>query len=179
MSPIKVFAVLIGLVAAIVIVAEVARDDAPPVAPQRTASPADFSLTNSEAIARFKELDALRYRAYTERDVTLIPLYMTSDSPLRRVGYREIRQLINDRVLFRPTVDVKNLRVLSNTPRQIVVRQVVIEQPKFVSEAGKDVSSSQNKIHQTIDWTLRLEGTEWKIFQAKVVDSLVTPKGNH
>ena len=171
MSPIKVFAVLIGLVAAIVIVAEVARDDAPPVAPQRTASPADFSLTNSEAIARFKELDALRRRAYIRRDVTLIPAYVTKGSPLQRSGYDDIQKLLRDDVVFRPNLRTKSLAVTKSTPAEIVIRQVVTEKPRFFTEAGKDVSNFKDRLRLTVDWTLRLEDSTWKLFNSRVVDT--------
>ena len=163
MSPIKVFAVLIGLVAAIVIVAEVARDDAPPVAPQRTASPADFSLTNSEAIARFKELRTIVVRAIRQRDPSLVSVSFSPASPAAERISREIERLRRDRVIDRTQITTLNISVISNTPERIRLREVTRLEPCFVTERGRDVTRAPSSVKQVGVWTLTRDGSLWQL----------------
>lgn len=128
-----------------------------------------FSLTNSEAIARFNELNRLRIIAFRHRDASLLAQVLTSDSPLRRRAYRDIAGLRADGVFDKTKFQTQRIQMRSNTPSQIVLRQVEIESPRFVTEAGKDVSRMHISVVATIDWTLRKEGSAWKIFTSSSV----------
>lgn len=136
----------------------------------------DHSLTNEEAISRFKELDALRIQAYMNRDASLVSAYVSKGSPLESVNREEIKQLLRDNVRFRPQLNTRNIRVRVNTPDEIVILHVVIERPRFVSESGEDVSASRRAILQKIEWTLRSYDGIWKLYDADVLDSEVVRK---
>lgn len=144
--------------------------------PDRTTPPTtnhqqsgSFALTNSQAIAKFKELAHLHAEAYHRRDASLLAQVLTADSPMRRSSYRDIAQLRNDHVLDKSTFLTRQLRIRSNSPNEISLRQVVIQKPLFVTEAGKDVSRLRQPVIATIDWTLRKDGAEWKIFDSTVI----------
>ena len=63
LSPTKAFAVLLALAAAAgAFLFFTTPDDPSPTTPTTIPESTNFALTNEEAIARFKELDALRLR---------------------------------------------------------------------------------------------------------------------
>jgi hypothetical protein len=137
-----------------------------------------FALTDSQAIAKFKDLNRLRIEAFRHRDASLIAQVLTSDSPLRVKALREIARLRADGVLDRTTFRIRNVRTRSNAPNQIVLREVEVERPRFVTETGKDVSRLHISVVATVDWTLRKDGLEWKIFDSSSVRAHRLRSGN-
>jgi hypothetical protein len=129
----------------------------------------NFALTNAEAIERFKELDHVSEMAYKNRDESLITAYTTAESPLRKSGYADIRQLREDEVFFDPRSHTESLLVLQNDSDQIVIRQAVIQNPTFREESGKNVSQFQGRLELTIDWILHREHSVWKIYDSVLV----------
>ena len=180
-SPIKAFLIILALIIlTTVIFLMTANGEESPDATRSpsTNSTPDFSLTDEEAIARFKELDDLATRAIVERDETLVPLVATSDSPLRNQARADIRQLKRDGVLFKPLLTTLEIEVVQNVPAEIVVRQVVRETPRFFDESGEAVSAGRKTLLETIDWTLHQETGTWKIFDSSVVSSRVVRRNS-
>jgi hypothetical protein len=136
---------------------------------QRSEQSGSFALTNEEALAKFRELNGLRLQAYAERDPSVIAQILAANSPLRPKAYSDIARLHRDRVMDRTHFSTRGLRVLANGPNKVVLRQVEVQKPRFVSESGHDLSQSHHPIVVTIDWTLRRNGYVWRIFDSSVV----------
>ncbi|MDP9226958.1 MAG: hypothetical protein M3P18_24560 [Actinomycetota bacterium] len=138
---------------------------------QTSTGSSSFALTDKQAIAKFQELNRLRLRlrAYRSRDPSAIGQALASNSPLRSRAYRDITRLRRDHVLDRTHFTTQRLRILVNAPNRVVLRQVELQKPRFVSESGHDLSRSHHAIVVTIDWTLRLNSDLWKIFNSSVV----------
>ncbi len=169
-SPIKVFLGLLGVIAAIAAVVLITRPATPtPAAPAATESE-DHSLTNAEAIARFKELDALRLSGYWQRSASTAVSALTSNSPIRRRVGREIQRLRRDGVIDKTTFETEAVSVLANSASSIEIQQTVLIDPKFVSEVnGEDLTERNRRQRQEIEWLLRMQGGEWLIHNATVV----------
>lgn len=170
LSPVAVFAALMAVIAAVTVTVLLTRDKSSPP-PPRPLEQANFALTDTEAIARFKELNGLLLQSYRSRDLSLVNSYLTNDSPLRSRAIREITQLLKDRVIGKARFQTLDDRVLQNDSDAIVVRHKSVEYPHFVSEGGEDVSSSHRPVLQVVDWTMHLEGSTWKLFNSSPVRS--------
>jgi hypothetical protein len=169
--PIRVFLVLMTVLVVVgAVVFFTSNDPAPEPMPTQSTSP-DYSLTDAEAIARFKELHATLLTSYRQRDASLLDSYLTADSPLRARASKEIRQLLRDEVLDRAKIETLKLRVVRNDADDITLRHTTVENPHFVSEGGENVTSFNKPILQVTDWTLRLDESLWKIFESDVVRS--------
>ena len=167
LPPVKAFVMLIGVLVVAGAGLWLLRPEAE-TGPAGLPESDNFALTNAEAIHRFKQLDELRLQAYEKRDASLIRSITTEDSALRQVGVSEIAQLIDDKVFSRTTFDTKSLTVSTNTGNRIVLRQVVAENPRFVTAKGEDITTSA-PVRRTVQWTLDREGAEWLLFDAEVL----------
>jgi hypothetical protein len=125
------------------------------------------SLTRAQAVARYRALDALRLRAYRERDVSLFTAYLTPDSGLHEVGRKEIARLRADGVVMRPRARTRRISIRKLAPRRIVVRHTSVQAPRFYS-SGKDITIDPQTNLVTVDWKLRPSGGAWKIFDSRV-----------
>ena len=168
MNPIKVFvALLVFLVAVGGAVLLTRPDPAPP--PTATDEP-NFTLTDSEAIARFKELDALRIRAYEERDVSLIDEFLTSDSPIRERVIREITRLRRDGAAPRISLTTEHLSIRSNTGESIELTHTFVWDVLF-TRGGRDVTTRGGKERQVVEWRLQRSGARWLLHDAVVIEA--------
>jgi hypothetical protein len=172
LSPIKVF---VGLVVLLIVAGTIAYVTKPEANVQNSKAGLpesnNFALTDAEAIARFKELDAIRLRAFQDRDPSVIPNYVTSDSPLTSNLYADIDKLLVKKVVFDPNLTTKDLVVRSNTSDRIVIRQQAIEAPIFRSEKGEILSKDRARLALTVEWVLEREDSAWKIYESTVVSS--------
>jgi len=134
------------------------RNDAPRTAP---------SLSRAQAVARYRALDALRLRAYRERDVSLFSAYLTPGSGLHEVGRKEIGRLRADEVVMRPRARTRRISIRSLHRRVIVVRHVSVQDPRFYS-SGRDITIDPQANLVTTDWMLRPTNGVWKIFNSRV-----------
>jgi hypothetical protein len=164
-----VFVALLAVVGVVAAVALLTRTDQPTL-PPGAAPPAapDYSLTNTEALARFKELKQLRDRAYHQRDTSLVENIYLGDSPRRSDAIRELRQLESDHVIDKTRFLTLDVTVVLNRPDEIQLRQKVIVRPKVTDEAGKDVTTGGRVERRTVDWTLRLEDGEWLVYDTVI-----------
>jgi hypothetical protein len=185
LPPLGTFLALLALLAAALILTRLVAG-APPSAQPLSSSPPKAGptpeppkapvtaplLTRRQAIARYRVLDALRLRAYRERDVSLFTAYLTPDSGLREVGAKEIGRLRSDGVVMRPRAQTRRITIRSLERREIVVRHVSVQDPRFFSR-GKDITIDPEPKLVTTDWILRPAGGAWKIFNSRV--RAVTP----
>jgi hypothetical protein len=161
------FLVLAAILTGIVLFTRSNQSATPPVTEDGRSG--TFSLTNAEAITRFKQLDRLHSLAYERRDASLLAQVLTADSPMRDAAYRDIARLRRNRVLDKTKFHTRALQARLNTQREIVVRQVVIQRSLFLTEKGRDVSKLRAPILVTVDWTLHKEGSSWRIFNSSVL----------
>jgi hypothetical protein len=170
LSPVKGFLLLAAILA--VILGAVALTTGEPEQ-QATGEPGErtptFALTDTEALERFEELNTLRLVAYKERDLSLLSAYLTSNSPLRDVGAREIERLLRNNVIVDPRFVTKRLTVISNTIDEIRLKQVVIQNPRFLSESGDPVGSPEPAVKRAIEWVLRPDADEWRIHNSSIL----------
>lgn len=170
-SPIKAFLIILALIilTTVIFLMTANGEESPDTtrSPSTNSTP-DFSLTDEEAIVRFTELNDLRLKSYFDRDVTLIDAFVASDSELRKMAYNEITDLLRDKVLIRSSFETRSLNVITNTSHSIVIEQLVVERPKVITESGKDITTDPQRELRTIEWTLVLDGSEWKVFDALV-----------
>ena len=139
--------------------------------PTETPTPPDFSLTDEEAIARFKELDQLRQRMYRDRDASLVSVIYADGSPVQKRVLEDLQVLRRDRVLSRTTFETESLRVESTDAGEVKLMQVVVVDPNFVSESGSPVEGSNVTQRLTIEWTLVPQAGEWLLHDSVITDS--------
>ena len=137
--------------------------------PIATPSPADFSLTDEEAIARFKELEAAKLHAYRRTDPSLLSTIFTSDSPSRRLVERDFKKLEANGVRFRTSFVTTSIELVRNDGGGIVVRQTVIVRPRFL-QGGGDVTTSEPQ-EQVVDWVIKRQGDQWLVHETLVRDT--------
>jgi hypothetical protein len=147
--------------------------DAPPDHPRS----GTFSLTNAQAIAKFRQLNRLRIRAYKQRDLSLVSLAFTAQSQPARTATREIRFLLRKNVLAKPHFRTLNLKVEANDAGSVHIKQSVIVDGRFFTESGRDITAHSQPKRQTINWILTRDGSDWKISSSVVVKAV--PIGVH
>jgi hypothetical protein len=177
LSPRVAFAVLLGLLAVVFGLGTTVAERAPVElnAPEISAStqfstadspreaPRPQPLSARRALARFETLDALRVRAYRTNDVSLFARYLFPTSELWELGARELRRMRRDGVTMRPRFHTRRLSVRERSAKGIVIRQVVRQDPRFYSDAGKDITVTRPPQLVTIDWTLKPVDGRWLI----------------
>jgi hypothetical protein len=174
-SPVKAFlgllalAVAAGLVLMLMTPVTVTEH---PSATTPTAKP-DYSLTNAEAIARFKELDELRLDAYSRRNAELIEQAFTNESPIASRIRSEIRDLRVDGVLSKTSFETRSITVAMNAANLIRLHQIVVIRPRFVTESGRDVTKKHVTERQEIRWTLKRDQGDWLLHDAVVTKSQI------
>jgi hypothetical protein len=169
-SPVKAFFALLALLVAIggLFLLTRSTDESDPGAAPRSDN---FALTDAEAIERFNELHALFRQASRTRDQSLLSLMITSDSPLRDEATKDIAQLRRDGVLDRSRFVTEDIDIQSNRRTEIQLIQRVVIYPKFVLESsGKNITKSE-PVRQLVEWTMKLEDSEWRVLDALVTKS--------
>ncbi len=170
-SPIRVFVALLGVIAAIVAVVLITRPAAPTPAAPAPIESEDHSLTDAEAIARFKELSDLHTKAYREADRDLVDLIYTSDSLVRPTALDEIETLNERGVFSRTRFDTQAVEVVQNTVSQIKLLETVVVYPKFVDRRGRDVTKRGVVERQRVHWILRPESSRWLVYDTVIIAS--------
>ena len=173
LPPIAVFVVVLILVAAgATFLLTRASDGAPkPTSnPTPAPTPTNHSLTDAEAIARFKELDRMRIQAFEQVTLNWLGDVFTPNSPEKTRAAQTIRQLSADAVLMRhrPYRTV-SLDVARNDSREIELQQEVILDIRFVTSDGTDVTEEGGRERQTVLWTLVLVDDRWLIEEGEVL----------
>jgi hypothetical protein len=120
-------------------------------------------LSRTRALARFETLDAIRLQAYRTNDTSLFARYLVPTSDLWELGAGELRQMRRDRVTMKPRFRTRRLWVHKRSTKELVVRQVVRQDPRFYSTSGKDVTVARPPQLVTVDWTLEPVDGRWLI----------------
>ena len=168
-SPAVAFAVLVVVLAtALIGFALLEKDDedgrpAPSPAGTVPTDEEDLSLTDAEAIARFKELDRLRIEALEQRDLALIGKLYTSDSPALQRGKKSIRQLRRTGVRVDERWELEQVTIDVNTTDEIKVVAVGVSAARFFDAGGNDVTKTSPRERHTVECVLRPEEQGWVI----------------
>ncbi|HEX2296606.1 MAG TPA: hypothetical protein VHN37_15040 [Actinomycetota bacterium] len=147
------------------------RDASPSEPPRGPVRSPDYSLTDAEAIARFSELHDLFRTASMSRDVSLLGVMLTGNSPLHAPARRQIQQLIRDRVIDRSKFEDVHVAVTANTPTRLEIEQVVMVHPVFRTEDTGRLVSAGPPLRQRVAWVLALEDSVWKVHDSEVLSS--------
>ena len=172
LSPVKAFFALLALLVAIGGLFLLTRptDEADPgPAPKSD----NFALTDAEAIERFRELHALFRQASRTRDPSLVSVMITEGSPLREEATKDIAQLRRDGVLDRSRFVTEDIDIQSNGPTEIRLIQRVVIHPKFVLESSRKNVTQSEPVRQVVEWTMKLENSQWRVLDALVTESQV------
>jgi len=170
-SPVKAFAIVAGILVAVGATWYLTASNGTPsttLDPAPSAEP-DFSLTDEEAIARAKELERLVLRAYTERDLSLLPDIYSAESKLLGKVRKEIQYLLRRDIKPQAHFNLLEMDVQKNTAQEIVLVERAEFDTRFFDASGRDVTRSGRPELQTTRLTLRLQRDEWLIF-----DSVIT-----
>ena len=185
LSPVRAFLLLMALLvlAGVILLLTTRPERAEPIRMERSQAAGETGapqenpesrpeghLTKAKAKDIFRELNEAVLKAYRKRDASLIPEIWTTNSPVRSTARREIHQLLQDSVLVRTRFTTKQLSVESITSSRIQLVQVVVIDPRFVTESGKEVTSSDVRDRDTVKWKLRKEDGRWLIHRALVLD---------
>jgi hypothetical protein len=174
-DPVRVFVILASILVAIGAFFLFTQTDSPPgnkATPTSANETPDFSLTDAEAIARFKELQALKLRLYRTKDRSLIDDIFTADSPSLRIVEQDLEKLIAESIEFRSSYSTEDLFLQTNEATEIRLRQVVIVRPRLIDSDGLNASSSKSQ-RQTVLWVLHPEIDEWRIYKTVVTSASV------
>ncbi|HEX2294103.1 MAG TPA: hypothetical protein VHN37_02215, partial [Actinomycetota bacterium] len=171
LSPVRAFALVAVLATALGAAFFATRDAVPSEPPRGPVRSPDYSLTDAEAIAEFERLHDLQVRAYEERDVSLIPVTYTADSPVRDRVEREVANLVRKRVTTQTSFTTRRLMLVSNLETEIVLDQTAVIDAAFFNGRGVEISISSPPEVQHIRWTLRQEDHRWLIHDAEILAS--------
>ena len=170
LSPVVAFALLLGVLAMLGTIVALTRPDTSTRPTTTTSESTDtaVALTNEEAIARFEELNEMRFDAFSARDPSLVSRIYTADSRVSHKVSAEIRTLIREQVLDKSIEVTLSTSVVSNSPSEIRIREVARVTPQFVSERGRTVTSDSRPVVATRIWILRQQEEEWLVYDAIV-----------
>jgi hypothetical protein len=166
--PLRVFLALMAVLVAIGGLVLLTREDDPPSPTPRTSASPNFALTDAEAIARFKELRALRDQMYRQRDLSLTTQIYTPDSPSMSVALREIRRLLRDDVIDRSTYRTHDLAVDFNSSTRIRIVEDITLIPRFVTSEGTEVTRRHGTLRQVVVWVLVEDGGQWLVYESSL-----------
>lgn len=169
-----VFLVILAVLTSILVFTRSTHQAVTPDNQQKQASTgsSSFALTDKQAIAKFQELNRLRLRAYKQRDLSLIPVAFVPNSAISRTVRAEIQMLLRRSVVPRPKFRTLHLRVILNAPAEVQIEQRVLVGGRFVTQSGTNVTVRPARQTQTIHWTLKRRGSEWRISNSLIVKAV-------
>lgn len=173
LSPGKAFALLFGVILLLGAAVFFLRPDDLPrgTFTYPEGKTATFELTDAEAIARFEQLDALREAAYRDRDPSLLSEIYLPGTEVEQIVAEEIRQLRRDHIIDRTRTERQSVKVINNSPDEIVIEETVIIYPRFVDASGRETTEDPRPVEQVRVWTLRQEAGRWFVFDAFIEES--------
>ncbi len=170
LSPTRVAVVLLVVIALLVGIGLLATSDNPTESnDQAIPETKNFALTNAEAIAEFKVLRDLGLRATQGRDQSLIDEAFTPGGPLAKRSLRIINELQTDKVIDQIQYRSSSIEVISNEAEIVRLTETRKLFPCFINEQGRDVTEDPSVVDQTVVWTMKLIGTEWRLYDARLL----------
>ena len=176
MSPTKAFVILASVAAIIAGLLFLLQDDAPTPTP-RTAAEPNFTLTDAEAVARFRSLNGRALRALRTRDPTLLPRVFYPGSPILKRAQEEVHGLLRNRVSDRSRLQILEVQVVENAQDEVRIVEVSRLFPCFRTESGRDVTRGPAAIWRRVEWTLRRAGSEWLLADSVLRQDRVLREG--
>lgn len=176
-SPVKAFAALL----AVLVVAGAAllflKHEADP--PTTGIPPSDnFALTDSEAIATFKDLRSTLITGYHSTDQSLASSAVAADSPMLPIVHDEITELQSDQVRDKTRFSTRSIHVKTSTSDEVLLLEHVDVFPKFIGQSksspSEDITTSRAQ-RQVIEWTLKRYSSQWLIYQSVITSSRNLP----
>lgn len=173
-SPIAVFVVLLVVLVGVAAFALTRPDPAQPTAtttPQGSPSPRDHSLTDAEAIARFRTLDALRLALFAEPEIAEPEQVFVQGSPAARRVRRALHEL-RDRglALHHPTYRTRRTEVIARFASELRLRQTVFLRTETARLPTKPIVQRRLR-RQVVEWVLRPVNGTWLIYDGAVVEA--------
>ena len=152
----------------------------PSGAPDRAFNPApplDHSLTDEEAIARFRELHGLLEQSVRERDQALVPMILAPGSPMAARTRDAIRELSQNNVRDLSRTTIAEATVISTSDTEIDIQHEGLFFPCFQTEGGQDVTDAPGVIRQKMVWTLRRHHGSWLLWDVALKADRLVRKG--
>ena len=134
----------------------------------------DFSLTDEQAIARFKELEALQISAYENVDLSLVSDF-AAPGPFKDKVVQELRQLRRDDVFAVLSMKNQELKVTQNTQSQIAIEETVTLNIEFHDSEGEDASTDGRPQRLVVDWRMESFENGWLITESTAIDTIELP----
>lgn len=174
-SPIVVFAALTVVIVMLTGAALFLRSDRRAGTPSSTAlatstpSPTDLSLTDEEAIERFRELDQGRVAALEARDLHRLESVFTSNSPAFNRAARTIRALRRDKVLVDESWTLEEVRVRDLGSNSALIDGVAVSAPRFFDSSGREVTREAIPERRHFRCEMRLQHQVWLLHECEVL----------
>ena len=134
----------------------------------------DFSLTDEQAIARFKELESLQIAAYENVDLTAVSDF-AGPGPFKDKVVQELRQLRRDDVFAVLSMKNQQLRVTQNTQSQIAIEETVTLNIEFHDVNGGDATTDGKPQRLVVDWRMESFENGWLITKSTAIDTIELP----
>ena len=172
LPPVAVFVVLLTVGAAGAIFLVAGRSSSPErsaTAPSESVSANEGTKVRPELL--FRRLEEQSFRAFEERDLSLMRGLYTEDSPVREAAIADVQRLTRDRTRVQIDSLTTELWVDSVTTDEIRLTQKVVLDLSFFSAQGVEVTEGSAEERQTIEWVLRREDATWLIHDSVVVSA--------
>lgn len=180
LSPLKVFVGLLIVLAVLVIAAvllidskdengQAASGSEQTQATGPTGRKLSPTLTDEEAIAKFRELNAVAIRAARNRDTALLSLVFTPSGKTAARARAAIQELKRDGVYDESEIQTVSTRVISNTQSSVTLREVTRVLPCFKNEAGEDVTEAPSHVQRVAQWVLVRAREQWRLSEARII----------
>lgn len=176
LPPVKTFfalLALVGIVTAIALTRSGGHPTSPseaignsvPGRPDGTETPrkSGSALSTERAISLFTDLRQDLNTAIRQRDVHFISRSLAKGSTVWNRARRVVLHLQQDDVIDKTRLQLVDVVVLSTSPSEIRVREIVVARPCFVTEQGRDVSKGPGAVRQVGLWTLEKTDSKWRI----------------
>lgn len=148
------------------------NEDPSPTDPR--ASEPDFSLTDEQAIARFKELEALQISAYENVDLTAVSDF-AGPGPFKDKVVQELRQLKKDDVFAVLSMRNQQLEVTRNTTNEISIEETVTLNIRFQASDGGDATTNGRPQRLVVAWTMESFDKGWLVTESTAIDTIESP----
>ena len=125
--------------------------------------------SRGRAKREFRRLNRMFQALYATRNLQGLDRIFLPDSPMKRRVSKELQELRDQGVVVRTDFKTLDLKVRSVSQSRIELTQVVRVDPKFLSEQGEDITSSNAVDIDTVEWVLQRRRHEWFLKNAVVV----------
>lgn len=144
--------------------------ESPSMGAQAQQAPPSRSISESDLLSQFEDLQRSLMVAYRTQDPTLVDALFTSTSPVRRIVFDDLERLQQDNVNDLTTQRQRQLEILSSEAHEVKLQESVVVRPRFLL-GGEDITKGARRVNQIVTWTLRTENGDWLIHDSVVTSS--------